>query len=355
MRFGERARIVKNKAKINREYSVEELKQLLAKANIKIEMQEKRIKALQAKIDQMGGKISEKELEKLVKEIPDAEEVKVQKDKDDIDVGESNLLDNLNDLQLEDGPFDAMAKRKQTMIAAGVQDSNIVSLEEFQAIEDAVKQLQEEMADEKEKYRNALKEIAELKEQLSYATERMKNAIAEKDKMAEKLEEYAQQMKAMKMKLDDKEDQIQELLTSKNIIEDEKKFLTESKDILQKKIDDMYDNYIFIAKDGDSTDESSESSARGNSDQASGIYGEIRNLHQEIKNQKYQITKLKELAMLYYYRQCPHCGGVPNEDPEADNDIKQITSAGKEEQKSASASEQEQDVIGCLCSDTKFD
>ena len=42
--------------------------------------------------------------------------------------------------------------------------------------------------------------------------------------------------------------------------------MAESNEMLQKKIDDMYDNYIFIAKDGDSTDESSESSARGNSE-----------------------------------------------------------------------------------------
>lgn len=87
----------------------------------------------------MGGKVTEAELEKLARQIPETEEVKVQKDSNDIDVGESLLLDNLNELQLEDGPFDAMAKRKQTMMAAGVQDSNIVTLEEFQAIEDAVK------------------------------------------------------------------------------------------------------------------------------------------------------------------------------------------------------------------------
>ena len=142
MRFGERARIVKNKAKVNREFSVEELKQILAKANTKIEMQEKRIKALQAKINAMGGKISEQELEKLAKNLPnDEEEVKVSKD--GIDLGDSNLLDD--DLNLPDTPFDAMAKRKATMIARGVQDSNIVSLEEFQAVEDSVKQLQEEM------------------------------------------------------------------------------------------------------------------------------------------------------------------------------------------------------------------
>ena len=64
------------------------------------------------------------------------------------------------------------------------------------------------MDDEKSKNKNYLKEIAELKEQLSYANERMKNAIDEKDKMAEKLEEYASMMKSMKMKMDDKEDQI---------------------------------------------------------------------------------------------------------------------------------------------------
>ena len=58
-----------------------------------------------------------------------------------------------------------------------------------------------------------------------------------------------------------------------------------------------------------------------------GIYGEIRNLHQEIKNQKGQISKLKDLAMLYYNKTCPHCGGQPNEDGEMAQDISQITEA----------------------------
>lgn len=46
LRFGQRARNIKNAPKINREYSVAELKKLLEKAEVKIEVSEKRIKIL---------------------------------------------------------------------------------------------------------------------------------------------------------------------------------------------------------------------------------------------------------------------------------------------------------------------
>jgi kinesin family protein 5 len=46
LRFGQRARNIKNAPKINREYSVAELKLLLAKAEEKIQSHENRIKVL---------------------------------------------------------------------------------------------------------------------------------------------------------------------------------------------------------------------------------------------------------------------------------------------------------------------
>ena len=63
LRFGQRARNIKNAPKVNREYSVAELKKLLEKAEVKIEVSEKRIKILSKQINDMGGEVpSEKDL-----------------------------------------------------------------------------------------------------------------------------------------------------------------------------------------------------------------------------------------------------------------------------------------------------
>lgn len=63
LRFGQRARNIKNAPKVNREYSVAELKKLLEKAEVKIEVSEKRIKILSKQINDLGGEVpSEKDL-----------------------------------------------------------------------------------------------------------------------------------------------------------------------------------------------------------------------------------------------------------------------------------------------------
>lgn len=78
LRFGQRARNIKNAPKVNREYSVAELKKLLEKAEVKIEVSEKRIKILSKQICDMGGEVpSEKDLQKL-----GAQEVSIQENKE---------------------------------------------------------------------------------------------------------------------------------------------------------------------------------------------------------------------------------------------------------------------------------
>ena len=62
----------------------------------------------------------------------------------------------------------------------------------------------------------------------------------------------------------------------------------------------------------------------------SGIYDEIRKLHQEIKLQKGQITKLKDLAMVYFQQICPICGGQVNDEGQFDKDIKKIMEGSEE-------------------------
>jgi len=47
LRFGQRARSIKNQAKINREYSIPELKKLLEKAEAEVAMYKNRVRALE--------------------------------------------------------------------------------------------------------------------------------------------------------------------------------------------------------------------------------------------------------------------------------------------------------------------
>lgn len=59
LRFGVRAKAVKNNAKVNQERSVEELKRLLAKAEAVIKSQQERIALLEKTITELGGAIPE--------------------------------------------------------------------------------------------------------------------------------------------------------------------------------------------------------------------------------------------------------------------------------------------------------
>ena len=83
------------------------------------------------------------------------------------------------------------------------------------------------------------------------AEERTENAIAEKERIADKNREYIHKMQNMKDDIQDKELLIQEIEAKQNLLLDEKKIMMETKDMLQKKIDDIYDNNILIARDGD--------------------------------------------------------------------------------------------------------
>lgn len=56
-RFGQRARTIKNNAKVNREYTIPELKKLLEKAEAEIELQKLSIKTLEQIIQGLGGKV----------------------------------------------------------------------------------------------------------------------------------------------------------------------------------------------------------------------------------------------------------------------------------------------------------
>ena len=64
LRFGQRARNIKNTPKVNREYTVPELKKLLDKSEAQVRVLEAKIKIMTKQIIDLGGQVmSDKEIE----------------------------------------------------------------------------------------------------------------------------------------------------------------------------------------------------------------------------------------------------------------------------------------------------
>lgn len=57
LRFGQRARSIKNQAKVNREYTVPELKRLLEKTEADLDIFKCKVKALESIIMELGGSL----------------------------------------------------------------------------------------------------------------------------------------------------------------------------------------------------------------------------------------------------------------------------------------------------------
>ena len=136
--------------------------------------------------------------------------------------------------------------------------------------------------------------MADLNEAVMIAEERTENAIAEKERIADKNREYIHKMQNMKDEIQDKELLIQEIEAKQNLLLDEKKIMMETKDMLQKKIDDIYDNNILIARDGDKPHQQIDDDARKETKQMENIHEEIRKLHFQVKQKDTIIHQLKQ-------------------------------------------------------------
>jgi kinesin family protein 5 len=83
LRFGARARNIKNAPKMNKEYSVAELKKMLAAAEFKISTLEGKIKALVNQIISLGGQPpSDSELQQLQAKLEAEESKKIEEEKE---------------------------------------------------------------------------------------------------------------------------------------------------------------------------------------------------------------------------------------------------------------------------------
>ena len=69
LRFGQRARNIKNQAKVNREYTIPELKKMLDKAEVEIGIQKCKVRTLEGIIIELGGEVpKDEEISKRAKE-----------------------------------------------------------------------------------------------------------------------------------------------------------------------------------------------------------------------------------------------------------------------------------------------
>lgn len=82
LRFGQSAKKIKNKPKINKEYSVAELKKLLDEAEAKIELKNRRIKNLEKIIKSLGGTVPQ-EKDDFIQRKPTEKEKPVEVDEEE--------------------------------------------------------------------------------------------------------------------------------------------------------------------------------------------------------------------------------------------------------------------------------
>ena len=91
LRFGTRARNIKNQPKVNREYTIPELKRLLEKAEAEVDIQKCKVKALEGIIKGMGGVVPQDDV------IQQMAEDELKKEEEE---AEEMLIDNLSNMDV---------------------------------------------------------------------------------------------------------------------------------------------------------------------------------------------------------------------------------------------------------------
>ena len=86
LRFGTRARTIKNNAKVNREYTIPELKRLLEKAEAATEMYKMKCSVLEQELEKLGGKVLDDDAleERALEEKKRLEDLAEQKEAEEI-------------------------------------------------------------------------------------------------------------------------------------------------------------------------------------------------------------------------------------------------------------------------------
>ena len=86
-------------------------------------------------------------------------------------------------------------------------------------------------------------------------------------------------MQSMKDELQDKELQIEEYAAKANLLKDENRIMREGTEVMQRKIDHIYEHHILIAKEGGGQNQAEENEHKEQSAFMKNIQEEVRKLH----------------------------------------------------------------------------
>ena len=135
-----------------------------------------------------------------------------------------------------------------------IEEEEQIIAEELQVKQEEIERLTDLLAKEKEKLLYAQKQVADLNESVKLAEERTNQAIEEREKYNERSKEAHLKVQALREECEDKQILIDELESKQNLVKDQMKIHKEANDMLQKKIDQLYNNNILIPKEGKDSD-----------------------------------------------------------------------------------------------------
>lgn len=153
LRFGTRARSIKNEAKVNREYTIPELKKLLEKAENEAAFNKKKVIALEKIIKDMGGELpKDEELSQIAEVVEEPEEIEEEKEND--------------------------------------EEAQKVTSEELLAKDEEIEILKDQLQKEKDRLHEAQKLVADLKEEVAIQEIRIMQVTKDRDNLQSKAKDF---------------------------------------------------------------------------------------------------------------------------------------------------------------------
>merc|ERR1740117_1512442 len=164
LQFGERAKMIVNKAKVNRELSIPELKQLVAKLEKKIASQQKYIKTLEGKLDDNGIELPE-----------EGQEIAVVAGEKGADAGEAMMS-----LEDEEALHSAMSGRSVRKGSLDGREIELATLAiEARENEDKIRQFEEEKEFMKSLMDDLLEQLAQKEAEKKTISEEVETELIE--------------------------------------------------------------------------------------------------------------------------------------------------------------------------------
>ena len=196
LRFGVRAKSIKNKPKINRELTVAELQLLLAKAEKTIEEKEARIKQLEDYIKSLGNTI------------PEHANIIAEKAEDETQEDYDTTEESKADEKILDSPLNTEP--------GSIEQSNLKqSLDEIERFIDKIKNLEAELENERNNVKAQTEKLNGLRKEFTLLNAKSLTQEKENEALIHKLAELTMALQSNEELLKEKDDKIEQLETLK--------------------------------------------------------------------------------------------------------------------------------------------